>query len=258
MNFLEKIENNFHNKKTLLCVGLDVDFGKIPEKFKKDQNPILSFNKYIIDQTKDFTACYKPNLAFYEMYGIKGLQALAETVKYIPKDIPVIADAKRGDIGNTSQAYAKAIFDDLGADAVTLAPYMGSDSVGPFLEYKDKFSFILCLTSNKGSADFQKPDLYKKVAKQIQAWNDQHHNCGAVVGATHDTEIKEIRALAPTTWFLIPGVGAQGGEVVSTVRSAKTSSGGFLINSSRGIIYADNPAAEAEKLRAEIHAAYTA
>jgi orotidine-5'-phosphate decarboxylase len=254
MKFLDKIQQNFQNKKSLVCVGLDIDLGKIPEKFRKADNPILAFNKYIIDQTKEFTACYKPNLAFYEMYGLKGLQALAETIKYIPKDIPVIADAKRGDIGNTSQAYAKAIFEDLGADAVTLAPYMGTDSVSPFLEFKDKFSFILCLTSNPGSKDFQKPELYKKVAAKIAEWNKIYQNCGAVVGATNDQEIKTIREILTQEWFLIPGIGAQGGDLEKTVRSARTAQGGFLINSSRGIIYAPDPAAEVKKLRDELYA----
>lgn len=255
MSYLEKLAERTQQQKTFVCVGLDVDLDKLPVQFKNDSDPVFAFNKYIIDQTKDFTAAYKPNMAFYEMYGIKGLQSLYKTIAYIPKNIPVILDAKRGDIGNTSKAYAKAAFEDFQADAITLSPYMGVDSVSPFLEYADKFAYILCLTSNKGSADLQKPDLYKKVAGKINDWNTQYKNCGAVVGATNDTEIAELRAIMATAQFLIPGVGAQGGDLDKTVRRAATANkAGFLINSSRGIIYAENPAAEAEKLQKEINA----
>jgi orotidine 5'-phosphate decarboxylase subfamily 2 len=254
MSYLEKLAARTQQQKTFVCVGLDVDLDKLPAQFKTDSDPLFAFNKYIIDQTKDFTAAYKPNMAFYEMYGIKGLQSLYKTIEYIPKNIPVILDAKRGDIGNTSKAYAKAAFEDFQADAITLSPYMGVDSVSPFLEYADKFAYILCLTSNKGSADLQKPDLYKKVASKINDWNAQYKNCGAVVGATNDTEIAELRAIMATGQFLIPGVGAQGGDLEKTVRRAATATkDGFLINSSRGIIYAENPASEAEKLMREIN-----
>ena len=253
MSYLEKLNNRIQNTNTFVCVGLDVDMDKLPTRFKTETDPIFAFNKYIIDQTKDFTAVYKPNMAFYEMYGIPGLQSLYKTIAYIPKDIPIILDAKRGDIGNTSKAYAKAAFEDFKADAITLSPYMGVDSVSPFLEYADKFAYILCLTSNKGSADLQKPDLYKKVAQKIVDWNTQYKNCGAVVGATNDQEISELRSIMQTEEFLIPGVGAQGGDLHKTVRSAQTAAKrGFMINSSRGIIYAENPAAEAEKLMKEI------
>lgn len=255
MSYLEKLSVRTNTKKTFVCVGLDVDLEKLPAQFKNDSDPLFAFNKYIIDQTKDHTAAYKPNMAFYEMYGIKGLQSLYKTIAYIPQDIPVILDAKRGDIGNTSKAYAKAAFEDFKADAITLSPYMGIDSVSPFLEYAERFAYILCLTSNQGSADFQKPELYKQVAGKINTWNTQYKNCGAVVGATNDTEIAELRAIMPTAQFLIPGVGAQGGDLEKTVRHAATASqNGFLINSSRGIIYAANPAAEAEKLQQEINA----
>jgi orotidine 5'-phosphate decarboxylase subfamily 2 len=252
-NFIEKINLNIINKHSYVCVGLDIDLEKIPDKFKKSNDPIFEFNKYIIDLTKDYTAAYKPNMAFYEMYGLAGLKALYETIRYIPKEIPVILDAKRGDIGNTSKAYAKAIFEDFKADAVTLAPYMGTDSVTPFLEYKEKFSYILCLTSNKGSLDFQKPDLYKKVAVKINDWNSTYHNCGAVVGATNTAEITEVRSLMPTIPFLIPGIGAQGGDLENTVKNAiDKNKQGILINSSRGIIYAEDPAQAAADLQKAI------
>ncbi|MDR1453895.1 MAG: orotidine-5'-phosphate decarboxylase [Candidatus Margulisbacteria bacterium] len=252
--FLAKINTRIQEKKTFVCVGLDTDCAKLPEKFRHAAEPILEFNKYIIDATRDLAACYKPNLAFYEMYGLAGLKALAATLKYIPAEIPVILDAKRGDIGNTSRAYAQAVFEELNADAVTLAPYMGEDSIAPFLAYQEKYSFVLCLTSNQGAQDFQKPDLYKKVAAKIQEWQERHGNCGAVVGATQPQEIRGIREIIPAAFLLIPGVGAQGGELAGTVQAARNKqNSGFLINSSRGIIYAADPAAAAAKLRAEIN-----
>jgi len=247
--FLTKINARFQENKSLVCVGLDPDLKKIPDKFKKFNDPVLEFNKYIINQTKDFTAAYKPNMAFYEALGLDGLKTLAETIKYVPQDIAVILDGKRGDIGNTSDAYAKMIFHVLNADATTVAPYMGTDSIEPFLKYSDRFTYVLCLTSNPGAADFEKPDLYKKVAHKINGWHSTYQNCGAVVGATNQEEIKELRKIMPNVNFLIPGIGAQGGDLENTVKSAYVKdNGGFLINSSRNIIYADNPAAEAEKL----------
>lgn len=256
MTFIEKIQKRVETIKSHLCIGLDIDLDRIPEEFKAKANPLLAFNKHIINKTKRFTAAYKPNIAFYEQYGLKGMKVLKKTIEYIPDEIAVILDAKRGDIGNTAKAYAKAAFEDLGADAITLAPYMGKDSISPFLEYKDKFAYILCLTSNPGSQDFQKPQLYKKVATKVNEWNKEYKNCGLVVGATNDQEISEIRELAPELNFLIPGVGAQGGDLEATVKSAKSSAGEhFLINSSRGIIYADNPTEAAKNLKKEILAA---
>jgi len=253
MNYLKKLNNAAEKKNSYVCVGLDIDLNKIPDKFKTEADPIFTFNKYIIDETEGFTAAYKPNAAFYEQYGLKGIEALAKTIEYIPDDIGVILDAKRGDIGNTAKAYAKSAFEDLGADAITLAPYMGKDSISPFLEYKDKFAYILCLTSNPGSQDFQKPELYKKVAKTIEKWDKEYNNCGLVVGATNSQEIKEIRELTPELPFLIPGIGAQGGDLENTVRSAVTKDQkGILINSSRGIIYADDPKNEAKTLQQAI------
>ncbi|GBR76269.1 orotidine 5'-phosphate decarboxylase [Candidatus Termititenax persephonae] len=252
--FLDKINKRIAERKTFVCVGLDTDIAKIPARFQKSPEPLLEFNKYIIAATQDYAACYKPNLAFYEMHGLSGWQALAATLKCIPPEIPVILDAKRGDIGNTSQAYAQAVFAEFGADAVTLAPYMGEDSITPFLAYKENYSFVLCLTSNQGSQDFQKPDLYKKVAAKIQDWHARYGNCGAVVGATHPQEISGIREIIPEAFLLIPGIGVQGGDLDSTIRAAQnTQNSGFIINSSRGIIYAENPRIEAEKLRDAIN-----
>lgn len=251
--FLDKLNNKFQKNKNLVCVGLDPDVNKIPDRFKAEKDPVLAFNKYIINETKDLTAAYKPNMAFYEALGLDGLRTLAETIKYIPKDVAVVLDGKRGDIGNTSDAYAKMVFGVLNADATTVAPYMGTDSVEPFLKYTDRFTYILCLTSNPGAADFEKPDLYKKVAQKIDQWNKSYKNCGAVVGATNQEEIKDLRDIMPEINFLIPGIGAQGGDLENTVKSAYVKNkGGFLINSSRNIIYADNPAAEAEKLHRNI------
>lgn len=253
--FLDKLNNKFQEKKSLICVGLDPDPKKIPERFKTEKDPVLAFNKYIIDETKQFTAAYKPNMAFYEALGLDGLRTLAETISYIPKDIAVVLDGKRGDIGNTSDAYAKMVFNVLNADATTVAPYMGSDSVEPFLKYADRFTYVLCLTSNPGAADFEKPELYKKVAQKINQWHGTYKNCGAVVGATNKEEILGLREIMPEINFLIPGIGAQGGDLENTVKSAYIkNNGGFLINSSRNIIYAENPAAEAEKLQQSIRA----
>ena len=252
--FLDKLSAKLSDKGSLLCVGLDVDLSKIPERFKQEPNPLWAFNQYIIDQTADQVACYKPNMAFYEMQGIRGLEALQKTLEYIPQDIAVILDAKRGDIGNSSAAYAKAVFEELQADAVTLSPYMGRDSVVPFLEYDDRFSYLLCLTSNPGSQDFQKPELYQRVAKSISSWHNEFKNCGAVVGATNSTELQLLRELMPEIEFLIPGIGAQGGELATTIAKALATvkRPKILINSSRQIIYADNPQQEAAKLSAAI------
>lgn len=254
-SYLEKLTKNINDKKSFVCVGLDVQIDKIPSIFLQESDPIFAFNKYIIDRTKDYVAAYKPNAAFYEMHGLTGIKALYATINYIPPEIPIILDAKRGDIGNTSLAYAKSVFDDFKADAVTLSPYMGYDSVAPFLEYQNKFAYVLCLTSNRGSFDLQKPDLYKRTAQKIAEWHQEFGNCGAVVGATNYTEISELRQLMPIVNFLIPGIGAQGGDLANTIKSAvDTNNGGFLINSSRAIIYADDPAKECQKLQQEINA----
>jgi orotidine-5'-phosphate decarboxylase len=245
-------------KRTMLCVGLDTDPALIPKHLLAEKDPVFSFNKAIIDATIDYTIAYKPNIAFYESLGVKGWQSLEKTVDYIrslSQPAFLIADAKRGDIGNTSKMYAKTFFEYLDFDAVTVAPYMGADSVQPFLEYKDKWVIVLGLTSNKGSADFQQwPDnenaLYKKVIKTVQTWGNSS-NLMFVVGATNGDKIAEVRALAPDYFFLVPGVGAQGGDIDEVCQYGRNADGGLLINSTRQIIYASNDGSFAENARAQ-------
>lgn len=228
-----------------LSVGLDTDLDKIPKHLLATENPLFQFNKGIIDATRDLCVAYKPNVAFYESYGEIGWKALRQTIDYIGKEHFIIADAKRGDIGNTSQRYAKAFFDDLGADGLTIAPYMGSDSVQPFFGHEGKWVILLALTSNKGSKDFQNltnPDgktLYKSVIEISKTWGSSD-NLMYVVGATHPEQLKEIRAMVPNHFFLIPGVGAQGGDLHQVSEASLTRECGILVNSSRGIIYASN------------------
>jgi orotidine-5'-phosphate decarboxylase len=226
-------------------VGLDTDPQKIPRHLLKEEDPTLAFNQKIIDSTSDLVCAYKPNLAFYEAQGSRGWESLKKTCTYIPEEIPIIIDAKRGDIGNTARMYAKAIFEELKGDAVTVNPYMGRDAVSPFLEYGGKCAFVLCLTSNKGAEDFQlskvdgKP-LYEIVAEKVLSWNEKG-NCGLVVGATHPEQLKRIREIAPSLPFLIPGIGAQAGDIESTVRFGTDENGELaIINSSRGILYASS------------------
>ncbi len=243
MNFIEKLTNAAKKNKSLLCVGLDPDPKLMPDKVG-----VFEFNKAIIEATADLVCAYKPNLAFYEVLGSEGMDALKQTVKYIPDDIPVIADAKRGDIGNTAKAYAKAIFDNFNFDATTVNPYLGFDSVEPFIQYTNKGVFILCRTSNAGAADFQSlhceteehgyRPLFEIVALKASQWNI-YGNIGLVVGATYPEELKLIRDGHPDMPLLIPGIGAQGGDLASTVRYGVNAKGeGAIINSSRGIIYA--------------------
>ncbi len=243
MNFIEKLTNATRKNNSLVCVGLDPDPKLMPAGIG-----VFEFNKAIIDATADVACCYKPNFAFYEALGDEGVAALKATIKYVPSDIPVLGDAKRGDIGNTSKAYAKALFDVFNLDAATISPYLGFDGVEPFLEYKDKGLFILCRTSNSGAVDFQslKCDapgggirfLYEIVAAKAEEWN-RNGNVGLVVGATYPEELKIIREQHPDLPFLIPGVGAQGGEIETTVKYGTDRNGErAVINSSRGIIYA--------------------
>ena len=238
-----KLIEQIKKKKSFLCVGLDTDLQRIPEFLKKEEDPIFEFNKRIIDATKDYCVAYKPNLAFYERYGSKGWQALEKTIGYIPDDLFIIADAKRGDIGNTSTQYAKAFFEELQVDAITVAPYMGIDSVTPFLGYEGKWVILLALTSNKGSQDFQfltlndSDLLYQKVLEVSKQWGSSEELM-YVVGATHPSEINKVRAIIPDHFLLIPGVGAQGGDLQTIAKSAINSEIGILINSSRSIIYA--------------------
>ena len=243
-------------KKSFLCVGLDVDMEKIPEHLKNDADPIFTFNKAIIDATAPFTVAYKPNLAFYEAYGVKGLISFEKTVKYLQENYPdqfIIADAKRGDIGNTSKMYAKTFFGEYKVDALTVAPYMGEDSVTPFLQYEDEntteenkpWVILLALTSNKGSFDFQQTEnkdgerLFEKVIKKSQEWGTPD-NLMYVVGATRGEMFKDIRAVAPDHFLLVPGVGAQGGSLEEVCKYGMIKECGLLVNSSRGIIFADN------------------
>ncbi|MEJ6590082.1 MAG: orotidine-5'-phosphate decarboxylase [Crocinitomicaceae bacterium] len=231
-------------KKSFLCVGLDPDLAKIPEHLLDLDDPIFEFNKAIIDATKEYAVAYKPNLAFYECLGIAGWRSFQKTVEYIPKECLVVADAKRGDIGNTSLYYAKTFFETYNCDALTIAPYMGSDSVEPFLTHPNKWAVVLALTSNKGANDFQflesneKP-LFESVVNRCLEWGTPE-NLMFVVGATRSEDIGAIRALAPDSFFLVPGVGAQGGSLAEVVRYGMTSDCGLLVNSSRGIIYADH------------------
>ncbi len=254
----------------MLCVGLDTDIEKIPEHLLKEEDPIFSFNKSIIDATHKYAVAYKPNLAFYEAEGLKGWSSLERTMDYINKNYPevfTIADAKRGDIGNTSQRYAKAFFNQFNFDSLTVAPYMGSDSVKPFLGYPGKWVILLALTSNPGGADFQLQDtkegrkLYQEVLRQSSAWATEEELM-YVVGATKAAHLKELRSLVPNHFLLVPGVGAQGGSVDEVMEYGRSSNGmGLLINSSRGIIYADRgrdfavaAEREAEKLQIQMSA----
>ncbi len=242
MKFVERLIEIIRKKNSLLCIGLDTDIENIPEKLSGEKDPVFSFNKDIIDKTHDLAAAYKINTAFYEVNGVKGWTSLTKTIDYIPDDVIIIADAKRGDIGNTAKRYARAFFTELKADAVTLNPYLGSDSLEPFIEYDDKGLFILCLTSNKGAQDFQKLKidgkyLYQVVAEKVVELN-KNGNCGLVVGATFPEEMKGIREIAHNLPILIPGIGAQGGDLEKTIYFGTDSKGELaLINSSRGIIY---------------------
>ncbi|WP_392348317.1 orotidine-5'-phosphate decarboxylase [uncultured Polaribacter sp.] len=232
-------------KKSFLCIGLDVDVDKIPSHLLSNEDPIFAFNKAIIDATHHFCVAYKPNTAFYEAYGLKGWKSLEKTINYLNETYPeifTIADAKRGDIGNTSAMYAKAFFEDLAFDSVTVAPYMGKDSIEPFLTFKDKHTIMLALTSNEGAFDFQtkkinEKEVYKHVLETSKTWKNSE-NLMYVVGATKAEYFKEIRKIVPNSFLLVPGVGAQGGSLQDVCKYGLTKDIGLLINSSRGIIYA--------------------
>ena len=255
-----------HKKQSFLCIGLDVDLNKIPRHLLAEEDPIFTFNKAIIDATHHLCVAYKPNTAFYEAYGIKGWQALEKTINYLNENYPeiyTIADAKRGDIGNTSTMYAKAFFEDLGFDSVTVAPYMGKDSVEPFLAFEDKHTILLALTSNQGAFDFQTKtiegqELYKNVLETSKSWQNSE-NLMYVVGATKAEFLADIRKIIPNSFLLIPGVGAQGGNLQDVCKYGINSNVGILINSSRGIIYASQDedfakaaAAKAQALQSEM------
>lgn len=242
----EELVKEIFKKKSFLCIGLDTDIQKIPECVKSEVDPIFSFNKAIIDATAPYCVAYKPNLAFYECYGLQGMAVFEKTISYIKKSYPehfIIADAKRGDIGNTSAMYAKTFFDEYQVDALTVAPYMGEDSISPFLDYSGKWVIVLALTSNKGSHDFQLTEdaqgqkLFEKVIVKTQQWSTTE-NMMYVVGATQGEMFKDIRKVAPSHFLLVPGVGAQGGSLQEVCKYGMIKDCGLLINSSRSIIYA--------------------
>ncbi len=245
MNRKELI-HQIKTKKSFLCVGLDTDLKKIPEHLLNEKEPIFAFNKEIIDSTAPYCVAFKPNLAFYEAAGISGMIAFEKTIKYLDKNYPehfIIADAKRGDIGNTSAMYAKTFFEEYDIDALTVAPYMGEDSITPFLTYKDKWVILLALTSNKGSADFQLIEnkngekLFEIVLNNSQKWGNDY-NMMYVVGATQGKMFKDIRKIVPNHFLLVPGIGAQGGSLEDVCKYGMIKDCGLLVNSSRGIIYA--------------------
>jgi len=242
---------SIRNKRSLLCVGLDTDLQKIPKHLLSEEDPVFAFNKAIIDATKEYTIAYKINTAFYEAQGVTGWLSLDKTLDYIPKDIFTIADAKRGDIGNTAEQYAKTFFDTYPFDSVTVAPYMGADSVKPFMQHPGKWAIVLGLTSNAGSADFQLQQsgnelLYEKVLQTVSGWGTPS-NTMFVIGATRKEQLKHVREMLPEHFFLIPGVGIQGGDVPTVCENAMNKDGGILINVSRAVIYAANDMSFAEQ-----------
>lgn len=263
----QELFENIKRKKSFLCVGLDTDITKIPEHLLKEEDPVFAFNKAIIDATAAYCISYKPNLAFYESMGVKGWIAFEKTVSYIKENYPdqfIIADAKRGDIGNTSAMYARTFFEEMDLDSVTVAPYMGEDSVTPFLTYEGKWVILLALTSNKGSHDFQFTEdkngeyLFEKVLKTSQNWGSDEQLM-YVVGATQGKMFEDIRKLAPHHFLLVPGIGAQGGSLEEVCKYGMNETCGLIVNSSRAIIYADKTenfakvaGAEARKVQAEM------
>ena len=257
---LERLKQEIFSKKSFLCVGLDVDLNKIPPFLLKESDPIFAFNKAIIDATHPYTIAYKPNIAFYEAYGEKGWQSLRKTIDYLNEQHPhifPIADAKRGDIGNTATMYAKAFFEDLQFDSVTVAPYMGQDSVEPFLAFEHKATILLALTSNKGAFDFQTlttegAPLYQQVLTRSQQWHNAH-NLMYVVGATKAEYLADIRRIVPQSFLLVPGVGAQGGDLKEVCKYGLNDSVGLIINASRAVIYASQGEDFAQKAGEAAH-----
>ncbi len=272
MNRQELIENIKH-KRSFLCVGLDTDIRKIPEHLLQEENPMLAFNKAIIDATADYCVAYKPNFAFYEAMGAFGIAVLADTIAYIKEHYPdqlIIADAKRGDIGNTALLYARSCYDYFKADAVTVAPYMGRDAVAPFLEWHDKWLILLGLTSNEGAKDFQLQKMedgrffFEHIIEKTLEWSNEE-NTMYVVGATRSEYLQKIREIIPNHFLLVPGIGAQGGSLEDLVTYAMNEDCGLLVNSSRAIIYCDSSEhfeskvrQEAENLRRQMEAALIA
>ena len=261
---LAKLEARMDAAGSLLCVGLDSAHGRLPERFDDENHPQLAFNRWVIEQTLPYAAAFKPNLAFYEARGAAGWQELAETMAYLRATAPevfTIADAKRADIGSTNAGYVAALFDELGFDAVTLHPYLGREALAPFLERTDKACIVLCRTSNPGAAELQDLDvegapLWERVAQKVRDDWDTNGNCLLVVGATYPAELARARELCRDMTFLVPGVGAQGGDVSTVIANGLDARGrGLLINASRSIIFADDPGAEAKALRDAIRAA---
>ena len=251
---IENLINQIKRKKSFLCVGLDVDLDKIPKHLHKHEDPIFEFSKAIIDSTYPFAIAYKPNLAFFESYGLKGWNSLEKIINYINSNHPeifTIADAKRGDIGNTSSKYAKTFFETLNFDSITVNPYMGRDSIEPFLEYENKHSILLSLTSNSGSSDFQfqldgETPFYLSVIKKSLNWKNKD-NLMYVIGATKAESLKEVREIIPNSFLLVPGIGAQGGSLSDVCRFGLNENCGLIVNSSRQIIYSDNSIDYAKK-----------
>ena len=251
---IENLINQIKQKKSFLCVGLDVDLDKVPKHLHKHEDPIFEFSKAIIDSTSPFAIAYKPNLAFFESYGLKGWNSLEKIINYINSNYPeifTIADAKRGDIGNTSSKYARTFFETLNFDSITVNPYMGRDSIEPFLDYDNKYTILLSLTSNSGSSDFQfqldngKP-LYLSVIKKSLSWKNKE-NLMYVIGATKAESLKEVREIIPNSFLLVPGIGAQGGSLSDVCRFGLNENCGLIVNSSRQIIYCDNSIDYAKK-----------
>jgi orotidine-5'-phosphate decarboxylase len=261
---LQKFEQRAKAADTLACVGLDPELHRLPTRFQTGPHPFFAFNRWIIEQTAAFTAAYKPNMAFYEARGVEGMRELKLTIDYLRAEHPAIVtlcDAKRADIGNTNYGYVSSIFDTMGFDAVTLHPYLGREALAPFLDRADKVSILLCRTSNPGAGEFQDlisedMALWEHVASKVsREWNTLG-NCMLVVGATYPDEMRRIRAIAPELTFLVPGIGAQGGDIASVVASGLNANGlGLMLSSSRGILYSDDPAHAAKQLREEINAA---
>ncbi|MBC8156340.1 MAG: orotidine-5'-phosphate decarboxylase [Bacteroidetes bacterium] len=258
----DELASQIRQKKSYLCVGLDTDFQKIPPHLRAEPDPVFAFNRQIIDATAEFAVAFKPNIAFYEAQGPRGWESLQKTLDYIPGDCFTIADAKRGDIGNTSGLYARAFFDPeaagLNFDSITVAPYMGHDSVKPFLDYPGKWVILLALTSNPGSADFQRQpvgeyELFERVIELAQTWAGPDQLM-FVVGATQATELERIRELAPDHFLLVPGVGAQGGSLADVSRYGLNANGGLLVNASRSILYASSGTDFASRAGAEAKA----
>jgi len=257
MNAISKLKKRINKVKSLLCVGLDSDFAKLPARFRKLKHSQFEFNKWIIDQTHEFVCAYKPNSAFYEARGAEGIAELKLTCDYLREeysDIPIILDFKRGDIGNTNRGYADYAFKYLQVDAVTLQPYQGIEALEPFFKFKDKGLIILCKTSNPGSGELQDMEIdgepvWQLVAKRVAGEWNKHGNCMLVVGATYPEQLKEVRQIVGEMFMLVPGVGAQGGDLAEVLKvGLNKDKSGLIINSSRGIIFADNPRQEAEKV----------